>query len=149
MPAKKPATRKPRPPQPPALAFNHAMIYSRDVAAALRFYRDLLGFRLVDDYRYRDTLVYARLLAPKGEGSIALHGLEPGKSMPCAGAIRLYFEVRQLDKLCVRLRDAGFAVDPPKLMPWGWSHTYLNDPDGHELSLYWAGAARLRRTMQK
>ena len=26
----------------------------------------------------------------------------------------------------------------PKDMPWGWRHAYLNDPDGHEISLYWA-----------
>jgi hypothetical protein len=25
------------------------------------------------------------------------------------------------------------------MMPWGWRHAYLNDPDGHEISLYWAG----------
>jgi hypothetical protein len=32
----------------------------------------------------------------------------------------------------------------PKAMPWGWTHAYLNDPDGHEVSLYSAGAKRLR-----
>jgi hypothetical protein len=31
-------------------------------------------------------------------------------------------------------------------MPWGWTHAYLNDPDGHEVSLYWAGVKRLRKS---
>jgi hypothetical protein len=34
----------------------------------------------------------------------------------------------------------------PKKMPWGWTHAYLNDPDGHEVSLYSAGQKRLKRT---
>jgi hypothetical protein len=31
-------------------------------------------------------------------------------------------------------------------MPWGWKHAYLDDPDGHEVSLYWAGAKRFKKT---
>ena len=31
------------------LHFNHAMIYVRDVERAVRFYRDLLGFKLIED----------------------------------------------------------------------------------------------------
>jgi hypothetical protein len=31
-------------------------------------------------------------------------------------------------------------------MPWGWEHAYLNDPDGHEVSLYWAGDKRFRKS---
>jgi hypothetical protein len=34
----------------------------------------------------------------------------------------------------------------PQRMAWGWDHAYLTDPDGHELSLYFAGPARLRAT---
>ena len=37
-------------------------------------------------------------------------------------------------------------TQPPKLMPWGWKHAYLNDPDGHEISLYWAGRKRFQKT---
>jgi hypothetical protein len=28
----------------------------------------------------------------------------------------------------------------------GWKHAYLDDPDGHEVSLYWAGAKRLKKS---
>jgi catechol 2,3-dioxygenase-like lactoylglutathione lyase family enzyme len=34
------------------LNFNHAMIYSNDVARELGFYCDLLGFKLVEDMDY-------------------------------------------------------------------------------------------------
>ena len=37
------------------LTFNHAMIYVKDVNRALGFYRDLLGFKLIEDFRYDGT----------------------------------------------------------------------------------------------
>src|SRR3974390_3243984 len=46
------------------LTFNHAMIYVKDVNRALGFYRDLLGFKLIEDFRYDGVPVYARLSAP-------------------------------------------------------------------------------------
>jgi hypothetical protein len=35
------------------------------------------------------------------------------------------------------------------MMPWGWRHAYLNDPDGHEISWYWAGENRMKKTVMK
>ena len=55
------------------LTFNHAMVYAADVRRALGFYRDLLGFKLVDEFRHEGIPVYARLRAPGGDGTIALH----------------------------------------------------------------------------
>jgi hypothetical protein len=50
---------KPRRNQPAAaaetsqkLTFNHAMIYAKDVERSLGFYRDLMGFKLIEDFRY-------------------------------------------------------------------------------------------------
>jgi catechol 2,3-dioxygenase-like lactoylglutathione lyase family enzyme len=130
-----------------ALEFNHAMIYSRDVAASLAFYGDQLGFRLIEQMDYRNTTVYARLKAPKGSSTIAIHALQPGESLPDAGGVRLYFEVRALEKFCASLQQKGVRFSKaPKMMPWGWKHAYLDDPDGHEISLYWAGAKRLKKS---
>jgi hypothetical protein len=33
------------------LTFNHAMVYVKDVERELGFYRDLLGFKLIEDFR--------------------------------------------------------------------------------------------------
>ena len=44
----------------------------------------------------------------------------------------------------------GFYITQlPRMMPWGWRHAYLNDPDGHEISLYWAGENRMKKTVMK
>jgi catechol 2,3-dioxygenase-like lactoylglutathione lyase family enzyme len=121
------------------LAFNHAMIYVRQVDPALAFY-SALGFRLIAKFPG-----YARLRAPRGDATIALHQLDKGMTSIAAEGMRLYFEVKNLDAFCRRLAASGIAFKQmPADMPWGWRHAYLNDPDGHEVSLYWAGAKRLR-----
>ena len=157
-PAKARATKPAKPvavmsPAPAAdegkLSFNHAMIYVKDVARGMAFYRDLMGFKLIEDFRYEGIPVYARLRAPGGDGTIALHQAGPGVSVASDG-VRLYFEVRELDDFCTKLQRKGFYITQlPRMMPWGWRHAYLNDPDGHEISLYWAGENRMAKTVMK
>ncbi len=131
------------------LTFNHAMIYCKDVERGLTFYRDLMGFKLIEDFRYEGKPVYARLRAPGGDGTIALHLAGPGASLASEG-VRLYFEVRDLDDFCRKLMEKGFYITQmPRMMPWGWRHAYLNDPDGHEISLYWAGENRMKKTVMQ
>ena len=131
------------------LTFNQAMIYVKNVERGLAFYRDLLGFKLIEDFRYENKPVYARLRAPGGDGTIALHQAGPGESVSSDG-VRLYFEVRELDDFCGKLQQKNFYITKlPRMMPWGWRHAYLNDPDGHEISLYWAGENRMKKSMMK
>jgi catechol 2,3-dioxygenase-like lactoylglutathione lyase family enzyme len=131
------------------LTFNHAMIYVKDIDRGLGFYRDLLGFKLIEDFRYEGKPVYARLRAPGGDGTIALHQAGPGAPLASEG-VRLYFEIRELDNFCRSLQKKNFYLTQlPRMMPWGWRHAYLNDPDGHEISLYWAGDNRMKKTVMK
>ena len=131
------------------LTFNHAMIYVKDVNRALAFYRDLLGFKLIEDFRYDGTPVYARLRAPGGDGTIALHQAGASASLVSEG-VRLYFEVPNLDDFCRKLMAKGFYITQmPRMMEWGWRHAYLNDPDGHEISLYWAGEMRWKKSVMQ
>ena len=130
-----------------AVDFNHAMIYTTRLSRALEFYRDALGFQVVEDY----PGVYVRLKSPGGRTTIALHVVEEGKKLDTrTEGLRLYFEVQKLDVFCRALKKRGVTLDQaPKDMPWGWRHSYLRDPDGHEISLYWAGKARFRRTVMR
>jgi len=130
-----------------AVEFNHAMIYTTKLSRALKFYRDLLGFEVVDSY----PGAYVRLKSPAGATTIALHAVDSGQEMdPKTEGLRLYFEVEGLDALCKALERTGVKFDQmPKDMPWGWRHAYLRDPDGHEISLYWAGEARFKKTVMR
>ena len=131
------------------LTFNHAMVYVKDVQRSLGFYRDLLGFKLIEDFRYENRAVYARLRAPGGDGTIALHMAGPDTPMSSEG-VRLYFEIHDLDGFCRKLQSRDFYITQlPRMMPWGWRHAYLNDPDGHEISLYWAGENRMKKTVMR
>jgi len=130
---------------PPPIDFNHAMIYTADVPRSLAFYQTHLGFELLEEYRGPTMVFYARLRIPGTNATIALHLLERGKTLT-TGGIRLYFEVQELEAFCAGLEKAGVKfTKPPQLMPWGWKHAYLDDPDGHEVSLYWAGEKRLEK----
>jgi uncharacterized glyoxalase superfamily protein PhnB len=87
--------------------------------------------------------------APAGDGTIALHQAGPGASVASDG-VRLYFEIRNLDDFCQNLRKRGFVfTQQPQMMPWGWRHAYLNDPEGHEISLYWAGEQRMQKSVMQ
>jgi catechol 2,3-dioxygenase-like lactoylglutathione lyase family enzyme len=126
------------------LEMNHVMVYSTDVPRALAFYTEALGFELIEQY----GTGYARIVSPGGHGTIGLHALEAGQQMhaPTEG-LRLYFEIKHLDELCAELVEKGIAIEKmPADMPWGWRHAYLRDPDGHMISLYWAGKKRFKPT---
>jgi catechol 2,3-dioxygenase-like lactoylglutathione lyase family enzyme len=126
------------------LQFNHAMVYSADVARALGFYCDRLGFRLLETYAHAGRPVYARIRPPQGNSTMALHQADGEWRAGPGGGMRLYFEVRDLERFCARLAKRGVRFKQlPKKMPWGWKHAYLDDPDGYEVSLYWAGRQRL------
>jgi catechol 2,3-dioxygenase len=125
------------------LEFNHVIIYVSNAKRSLDFYEKLLGFRLIEE-----SEGYARLLSPRGRTTIALHETEDDTPPSKGRRIVLYFEVRDLDKTCKQLVRNGLRFSKmPKLMPWGWRHAYLNDPDGHEISLYWAGRKRFKKTL--
>jgi len=80
----------------------------------------LLGFKLIEDFRYENKPVYARLRAPGGDGTIALHLAGPEVSVLSDG-VRLYFEVGKLDDFCRNLQQKGFHITQlPRMMPWGW-----------------------------
>ena len=124
------------------VSLNHVIVWVRRVPPSLRFYRDLLGFRTIESMPG-----YARLRSPHGGATIALHETQEGKSPAGTRQVVLYFETRDLTSLCQKLQRKGVRFDQlPERMPWGWDHAYLRDPDGHEISLYWAGSKRFRKT---
>lgn len=124
----------------PAVNFNHVLIYVRNLEASLHFYRDLLGFKEVEEI----PADYARLRSAGSESTLALH-VTKSRATRRPGGVWLYFEIKKLHQLYRRLRDAGvFFSQPPQRMPWGWIQAFLEDPDGHQLCLYWAGSNRLR-----
>jgi catechol 2,3-dioxygenase-like lactoylglutathione lyase family enzyme len=127
---------------PEDIEFNHVIVYVSDVKRSLRFYRGLMGFKLIEAYGG-----YARLQSTKGRTTLALHHVEDGGRPSRGKRVVMYFEVKNLKAFCDRLVRRGVKFSQmPELMPWGWTHAYLEDPDGHEISVYWAGKKRFEKT---
>jgi len=123
-----------------SISFNHVLIYVSNLKRSLSFYADLLGFELLEVY----PPDYARLRSLPNDTTIALHASED-VGPKSQGSVRLFFEIKDLDRTCTKLKAFGVEfMQEPLLMPWGWKHAFLLDPDGHEISLYWAGVKRLR-----
>lgn len=90
---------------------------------------------------------YARLRSLSGGATIAPHvsreRRQPTKTRP----IVLYFETPDLASRCRTLQRRGVRSDQlPARMTWGWDHVYLRDPEGHPISLHWAGQKRFRKS---
>lgn len=124
------------------LRFNHAMIYTRAVGALLRFYKETLGFELIESMEGE----YARLKSRGSDTTIAIHNFKSESPLHTGGGIRIYFEVPALYEFCTSLEEKGVEfMQRAEKMPWGWDHAYLKDPDGNEISLYSAGDLRLKK----
>jgi hypothetical protein len=60
----------------------------------------------VDEFRHEGIPVYARLRAPGGDGTIALHLAGPGTPLASDG-VRLYFEIRKVDDFLPQTAGQG------------------------------------------
>jgi len=116
------------------------IVYVDDVPAAVRFYRDLLGFE--EMYRYPDTdepgYVALRLHDGKiGLSSAAFPGIHGKAQRPVTGRpFELCLEVLAVDEFVAELRGAGVTVlAEPADQVWGERVAYVEDPDGNPVHI--------------
>ncbi len=109
------------------LSFDAVYYHTSDMERAVRFYRDVLGFRLVSrDYVARFDL------------NGVLFELVPnpaGNALPGSGNARLSLEVKDMHAATKALEAKGVATTPVKSEPGGLL-SYFKDPDGNELCLW-------------
>ena len=98
-------------------------IHTLDVAAAKRFYGDVLGLDLLMDQGWIAT--YGSSAEMSVQISFAAQG---GSDTPVPD---ISIEVDDLDAALLRVRAAGFAVEyGPAVEPWGVRRFYTRDPFG-------------------
>ena len=96
---------------------------ARDVAAARRFYQDVLGLRPLMDMGWIAT--YGSDATMTVQVSVMSQG---GSGTPVPD---LSIEVDDLDATLARVRQAGYAVEyGPADEPWGVRRFYVRDPFG-------------------
>jgi ureidoacrylate peracid hydrolase len=112
----------------------HLLLQTSDLAAAERFYVDVLGFGVRKRERFRD----GRPLILTHQGMGITDGRTPGDG---ANVDHVAFRVRGLPALVERARAAGISViRGPETNAYGTS-VYLQDPDGNEVELIAAAEA--------
>lgn len=130
----------------PVTRLNHAVLYVRDAARSVDFYRDVLGFRLVMSFPGAAFL--------QAEGSTNDHDLglfEIGSAAAASGAGRstvglyhLAWEVDTLDDLervATQLAEQGALVGASDHSTT--KALYAKDPDGLEFEVSWLVPADL------
>jgi catechol 2,3-dioxygenase-like lactoylglutathione lyase family enzyme len=100
-----------------------ADIDTRDIAAAKRFYQDVLGLELVMDQGWIAT--YGSSEQMSVQITFASQG---GSGTPTPD---LSIEVDDVDAALERMRRAGFVIEyGPANEPWGVRRFYVRDPFG-------------------
>ncbi len=134
--------------------WHHVAISVRDMASALKFYRDLLGFEVDWDMDHRGGELMSRvvqlpdpdvhMVMLKGYGTrielFKYHnpiGEPAGPKRQCDfGLTHFALSVRKIHDIYERLQKAGvrFNCEPQNLRPGVWA-TYLQDPEGVTIEL--------------
>jgi catechol 2,3-dioxygenase-like lactoylglutathione lyase family enzyme len=128
-----------------------------DMPTALRFYRDQLGFQVVEHSggeNDRFDWVWLRL----GDADLMLNtAYEQDDRPPKPDTARisahddtcLYFGCPDVDAAYRFLKQQGVPINPPAVAPYGMRQLYLSDPDGYNLCFQWPAESDLENQRLK
>ena len=111
-----------------------------DMAASVRFYRDVLGFTVAMQSEEGD--IFDWCLLRMNDATLMLNTAYERELRPQApdptriGAhddTALFFACPDVDTAHAHLTSKGIRLDPPKVAPYGMKQLYLKDPDGYVL----------------
>jgi glyoxylase I family protein len=119
-----------------------------DVPTSIAFYRDMLGFEVVQTSKpfsnAKDDYGWA-MLRLNGVELMLNNQYEDNVRPPQPDATRaaghrdtiLYFACRNVDGAYAYLRERGLAVETPKVAYYGMKQVYVQDPDGYGIVFQW------------
>jgi catechol-2,3-dioxygenase len=125
----------------PITRMNHAVLYVRDVARTVEFYRDLLDFRVKMELPGQAAFLQAPASQNDHDLGVFQIGSQAGPSGAGRSTVGLYhlaWEVDTLDeleRLAGKLRDAGALVGASD--HGATKALYAHDPDGLEFEVCW------------
>ena len=115
-----------------------------DMRTSLAFYRDVLGFQVVEQAPSGDDCDWVWLTL--GDAGLMLNTRYEAPNRPAARSpewiaahddICFYIGAPDVDAMCNYLRARGLEVTPPKVAPYGMKQLYLKDPDGYGICFQW------------
>jgi len=115
-----------------------------DMPTAVRFYRDVLGFALVNQSNDGEEFDWCLLARNSAElmlnAMYERHGRpsEPDlKRSDAHGDIGMFFACSELNAVYEHLRAHGVDVKPPSTAPYGMRQLSFKDPDGYGICFQW------------
>ena len=118
-----------------------------DMPTSLTFYRDLLGFEVVQQAPVGDNCDWAWLKLGSAELMLNTR-YEPCGRPPAPDPAQivahsdtcLYFGAPDVEAMHAYLRENGIMANKPKVAPYGMRQLYLKDPDGYGICFQWPSA---------
>lgn len=110
-------------------------LYVPDVAAAVAFYRDVLGFEHTAAWREGDTPIWSEVARQGPEGTARIWffcGELPGRPAPALTGL-IYLFVEDVDAEAERLRGKVDFRWGPEDMDYGLRELGIEDPHGYLL----------------
>ncbi|MEZ6057639.1 MAG: VOC family protein [Planctomycetaceae bacterium] len=132
---------------PPEIRGLCPLIQVFDMPTSLAFYRDILGFEIVQQSSPGDNCDWVWLKRDSAE--LMLNTIFESDSRPAEldetrrkshGDTGLFIGTPDVDAMYEYLNDCGFALGPPVVQPYGMKQLYLNDPDGYGICFQWTSA---------
>jgi glyoxylase I family protein len=119
-----------------------------DVPRSIAFYRNALGFEVVntsrpftdakDDYGWAMLRLTGVELMLNNMYEDNLRPSEPDQARVSAHADTIiYFACRDVEGVYATLSAQGIAASEPKVAYYGMKQTYVTDPDGYTLCFQW------------
>lgn len=115
-----------------------------DMSASLSFYRDLLGFEIVQQSSSDDHCDWVWL--KRDDAELMLNTMFETDSRPARpdagrtmshGDTGFYIGAPDVDAMYEYLTKCGIAAQAPVVTPYGMKQLYLKDPDGYSLCFQW------------
>ena len=113
------------------IKFSGIHITSKDSKRLGLFYRDVLGWSILDDNPSFDGVRFQG----RGEGEDPVLWLwdENRHGKLNEGALFLTFDCPDLDAMHKDLTQKGIVLAPPRMASWGGKELMVIDPDGNKL----------------
>lgn len=123
-----------------------------DMPRSIRFYRDILGFEIIEKAGPGDDCGWALLAL--GNVELMLNetyekGERPSEPdlarVSAHGDTALFFGCEDLDEAFRYLRAEGVEAKEPVVRPYGMKQLYVTDPDGYTLCFQWPSSEQARQ----
>jgi len=108
-----------------------------DLEKSLGWYRDVLGFKVEEEWKDDGKVVGVSLKAGNVSFMIGQDDWKKGRDRRKGEGFRLYCETKKsVDDLARRIESKGGRLDgPPTDQPWGTRDISLTDPDGFKITI--------------